>query len=122
MLAVFQVKSFFGGLCFLIAFAAGVMALADPRGGNRLVEDDRSGMDVVFVLDVSRSMLAGDEEPDRLGRAKTLVAEVADALPGARFSLVVFKGEAFRPLPLTADRYALDLALEAATPARTPSR
>ena len=113
---VFQVKGFFSGLFFVLFVAAAVLALADPRGGRRLVEDDREGYDLVFLIDISRSMLARDEEPHRLGRAVEAARLLAEDLSGSRFAVVAFKGAAYQLLPLTADREALRLILDSAGP------
>jgi Ca-activated chloride channel family protein len=93
-----------------------VLALSDIKGGRELIEDDREGYDLVFVLDISRSMLAGDESPNRLGRAVQAVRDIVEQLSDARFGVVAFKGEALPLLPLTRDREALTLLLDAAGP------
>ncbi len=113
---VWLVRSFFAG-AFTVAFVVlAVLALAEPRGGRRLVADERAGLDVVFLLDVSRSMLATDSQPTRLASAVSAAGSLAAALPAPRIAVVAFKGEAYRMLPLTEDPEALALVLSAAGP------
>ncbi len=113
---IWVVKSFFAG-AFAVAFVVlAVLALAAPRGGKHLAVDERAGLDVVYLLDVSRSMLAADEPPSRLASAVAAVERLSAALPAPRFAVVAFKGEAYRLLPLTEDPEALALALSAAGP------
>ena len=101
-----------GGL-LLAAVALGCAALARPTVGYRWEETKRRGTDVLFVLDVSRSMLAGDVKPDRLTRAKLGVIDLLARLEGDRVGLVAFAGSAFLQSPLTSDHRAFREALDA---------
>jgi Ca-activated chloride channel family protein len=89
-------------LCLLLALA--FLTFMDPRYGEEDVAVERAGLDVVFCLDTSRSMLARDMDPDRLHRA---IADVKSVLPslrgGDRAGLVVFAGQARVWIPLTHD-------------------
>jgi Ca-activated chloride channel family protein len=78
-----------------------VPAMMDPRWGMQVEEVRRRGADVFFVIDVSRSMLAGDAAPSRLDRAKDLVSETVDSLGGDRVGLIEFAGTAAMRVPLT---------------------
>lgn len=108
---VHLVKTFFAHLLLALFVVSAVLALADIRWGERLVEDDREGYDIALAVDVSRSMLASDVKPSRLagalGRLKRFVSESANT----RFSVVAFKGEALAVLPMTGDLQALELVL-----------
>lgn len=76
----------------------------DPRLGDEPVAVERRGLDLIFCLDTSRSMLARDVEPSRLGRALQDVQALLPALRGGdRAALVVFAGEARLWIPLTHD-------------------
>ena len=97
-------------LCVL-ALAMVVLALADPRWGTRYVESDRSGMDLMFVVDVSRSMDAGDASPSRLERAKLFVEDAVDDLAGDRVGLVDFAGDPVVKSPLTLNYDAFKTSL-----------
>ncbi|MEI6129224.1 MAG: VWA domain-containing protein [Planctomycetota bacterium] len=82
----------------------GFICWLDPRYGEEIVPVERRGLDVIFALDTSRSMLAADMEPSRLARAKQDIASVLVELQhGDRAALVVFAGEARSWIPLTHD-------------------
>lgn len=108
-----------GGL-LLGTVALGCVALARPTFGFRWEETRRRGTDVVFVLDVSRSMLAGDVKPDRLTRAKLGMIDLLEKLEGDRVGLIAFAGSAFLQSPLTSDHRAFREALDALEPSVIP--
>lgn len=80
-----------------------VVALARPQWGESRAAVERSSRDVLFVLDLSRSMNAADVYPSRLAAAKAAARAIADSLPQDRVGLEVFGGNAFLQLPLTSD-------------------
>jgi Ca-activated chloride channel family protein len=96
------------------------LALARPQCGTRVELTRRYGMDLVVALDVSRSMLARDEKPDRLARARLEVGALLDRTRGDRVALVVFAADAFVQCPLTSDASAARLLLRAAAPEAMP--
>jgi len=98
------------------ALGLGLLALARPQLGERDAELARTGRDVLLVLDLSRSMTVTDVRPSRLAAAKAAAWETLAASPGDRVGLIVFGGSAFLQLPLTSDRAALRLFLDAASP------
>jgi Ca-activated chloride channel family protein len=77
-------------------------------------EPVRAG-DIVFLLDVSRSMLATDVAPSRLARAKAVAREIAGEARGQRLALVAFSGSQSVECPLTVDRAFLEEALQSAS-------
>jgi Ca-activated chloride channel family protein len=87
------------------ALALAVVALMRPqtRGTTETISS-RARADVMFVLDVSKSMLAEDASPNRLERAKAEIDEMLDELPDHRFGLTAFAGRAVELCPLTSDR------------------
>ena len=85
----------------LASLAALVLAIIDVRWGKTWREVPQKGIEVVFALDVSRSMLAEDVAPNRLGRAKQQIKDMVDEMQGDRIGLVVFAGDAKRTIPLT---------------------
>ncbi len=80
-----------------------ILALISPRWGYEWVEVETKGTNIIIALDVSRSMLATDIQPDRLTRAKFELSKLIDMLRGDRLGLIVFAGDAFLQAPLTND-------------------
>jgi Ca-activated chloride channel family protein len=93
-------------------FFFSVLALAGPQYGAELKIAQRTGSDVVIVLDVSRSMLAEDLKPSRLVHAKQQIRELLDRLQGDRVALVIFAGQAFVQCPLTQDYGGVEMFLD----------
>ena len=102
------------GVCAALAFT--VLALARPGWGWREVASSGGGRDLVFLLDVSRSMLADDLFPNRLECAKTAIADCLDDLDGDRVALVLFAGSAEIRCPLTTDYEFFRMTLRQASP------
>jgi len=96
----------------LAALACVVAALARPLGGETKQPFTRSGRDVVFVVDVSRSMLAEDLAPTRLDRAKQIVSDGLSAMRGDRVAIIAFAGTAVVKCPLTTDTSFARLVLD----------
>ena len=88
---------------FITAMLAVVLGLADVRWGQTWTEVPQRGIDIVFALDVSRSMLARDVSPDRLTRAKEYIRDILAQMGGDRVGLVIFAGRPRQVLPLTSD-------------------
>ncbi|HEX7079074.1 MAG TPA: VWA domain-containing protein [Candidatus Eisenbacteria bacterium] len=101
----------------LLAVAAAVLGLARPQAGFRLVTTTSRGVDLVVVLDLSRSMDARDESPSRLRAAKREVESLLAALEGSPMGLVGFAGQARVLSPLSTDREGLASIVETAGPA-----
>ena len=103
---------------FAGGIAALVLALARPQWGRNEIELERTGVDLILALDVSRSMLAADVgATNRLTAATTAIERLLGELGGDRVGLVVFAGEAFMNAPLTRDHVAVGRALSSAGPA-----
>jgi len=83
------------------AMALMVVGLVDIRWGQVWREIPQKGIEVIFVLDVSRSMLAEDVTPSRLERAKQQISDVLDEMRGDRAGLVLFAGDVRQHIPLT---------------------
>jgi Ca-activated chloride channel family protein len=99
-------------LLWLAALALGALALARPQWGFRWEEVKRRGLDIIVVLDTSRSMLAEDIKPNRLQQAKWGVRDLVGLLKGDRIGLVAFAGSSFLQCPLTIDYAAFLMTLE----------
>ena len=97
-------------------YSAGVILLIigimNPRIGSKLVEKKKEGIDIMIVLDVSRSMKAEDIAPNRLACAKQSIINLAKKLGGDRLGIIVFAGSAFVQLPITTDYGAAELFTE----------
>ncbi len=102
----------------MLFFAIGLalFALTGPRlcNGNKPVL--RKGVDIVFMLDVSRSMTARDVLPDRLSQAKFEISRISHDVRGGRRSIILFAAEPLVQCPLTSDREAFDALLGMASP------
>ena len=109
-------------LLMLLAFIVGIIALANPRKQQGSAMVNRSGIDVMIALDVSKSMLANDIQPSRLERAKQLISKLIDKLPNDRIGIVVFAGRAYLQMPLTTDHSAAKLYLSSATSDVVPTQ
>lgn len=97
---------------FVLGVLCILLALARPQYGYIWKQSTSRGIDIMFVLDASRSMLATDIKPDRLQRAKLAVLDFVEKLQGDRIGLVAFAGDAFVQCPLTLDYHVFDQALE----------
>ena len=96
----------------LLGYAALVVAVARPGWESQATTLERHGRDVVFVVDVSRSMLAEDLAPNRLERAKLAILDTLEQLSGDRVALVAFAGSAVVKSPLTFDYGFFRLAVQ----------
>ncbi len=90
-------------LLFLLALACFVLALVNPKIGTELETIKRKGVDIVFAIDVSKSMLAEDIAPNRLEKGKRLVTEIINGLGGDRVGIIGYAGSAFPQVPITTD-------------------
>lgn len=97
--------------CILLALGFLMIALARPRYGYEEHQEPTHGRDVIIAIDTSRSMLATDVAPTRLGRAKLLAQDVLELLPGDRVGLIAFAGRAFLQAPMTLDHSAVREAI-----------
>lgn len=104
----------------LVGLIALVLALIDPRWGREWRELPQRGVDVIFVLDVSRSMLADDASPNRLDRAKRFIGDMVDAMDGDRVGLVTYAGSVSQRVPLTNNYQDFMLALDEVGPHSVP--
>lgn len=100
----------------LLAFALIGISLARPQYGVDFIERKARGLDIVFVLDSSRSMLATDLRPTRLERAKLAIIDLVEKLESDRIGLVVFAGNAFLQTPPTLDYSAFRENLNSVSP------
>lgn len=86
---------------FIILFLS--IALANPKIGTELKSINREGVDIVFAIDVSKSMLAEDVAPNRLTRSKRIISEIINSLSSDRVGIVAYAAQAIPQVPLTTD-------------------
>ena len=87
----------------LLALASLIIGLANPKIGSKMETVKREGIDVVFAIDVSKSMLAEDMAPNRLDKTKQIVSQIINQLGSDRIGMVAYAGSAFPVLPITTD-------------------
>ncbi|MGE0324114.1 MAG: VWA domain-containing protein [Polyangiaceae bacterium] len=109
----------FKGVLLVLAVALGFVALAGPQYGRGTRLIPATNLDVVLVLDFSKSMYARDVRPSRIDRAKSEIARLIAELPGARFGAVAFAGDPLS-FPLTSDGGAIAQFLRQQTPNDMP--
>ncbi|MFW5694164.1 MAG: vWA domain-containing protein [Alkalispirochaeta sp.] len=111
ILNVLAVKGFVTAVLFTGAIASLIVALAEPQWGEISVEDERRGLDLVFLMDVSNSMVAEDISPSRLVRSREVARSIVGRLDESYRAVVAFKGAATVVVPMTEDPVAFDLAM-----------
>ena len=95
-----------------VALSMFIIALINPKIGTKTETFQRLGVDIVFAIDVSKSMLAEDITPSRMDKSKQLVSEVISSLGGDRIGIVAYAGKAFPQLPLTTDYSSAKMFLQ----------
>jgi len=87
----------------ILALAALILGLVNPKIGTKMETVKREGIDIVFAVDVSKSMLAEDVAPSRLDKSKQIVSQIINQLGNDRIGIVAYAGSAFPVLPITTD-------------------
>lgn len=105
----------------LIAFFFAILALARPQWGEEKKKVERKGVDLIFLLDTSLSMLAEDAKPNRLTKSKIEIKNLVRRLKGDRLGMVAFAGSSFLQCPLTLDYSAFLLFVDALKPGYIPN-
>ena len=96
-------KKYFKAVLILLSLIFIIFGLTRPSWNAKPEKIERKGRDIVFLLDVSKSMLAEDLAPNRIERAKLAINDCIDQLQGDRIALVAFAGTAAIKCPLTQD-------------------
>jgi len=109
---IFLVKWFFSSLLFLLFILLVIFSLASPVWGSYPEAYNPDGLDITFLVDLSRSMSAEDVPPNRLSRTKSIIQGLAEGLKANRFSVVGFKGVGVVVMPATQDRETLYTLVE----------
>ncbi|WP_445456504.1 VWA domain-containing protein [Flavobacterium sp. HNIBRBA15423] len=87
----------------LLALTGLILALVNPKIGTKIETVKRQGIDIVFALDISKSMLAEDIAPNRLEKSKQLISQIINSLGNDRIGIVGYAGSAYPVLPMTTD-------------------
>jgi Ca-activated chloride channel family protein len=107
-------------ICAAVFFL--VAGLANLRAKGSAENISRQGVDVMIMLDVSKSMLAQDVKPSRLDKAKQLLYRLTDRLQNDRIGLILFAGRSYMQMPLTTDHSAAKLYISEAGPEAVPTQ
>jgi Ca-activated chloride channel family protein len=109
-------QSRFKAMLKLVVLAMAVVcfciALVNPKVGTKLETVTREGVDIVFAIDVSKSMLAEDVAPSRLEKAQQLTAQIINNLVSDRVGIIAYAGKAVPQLPITTDYAAAKMFLQ----------
>lgn len=89
-----------------------ILALSRPQWGFEWQEIKQEGLDILLLIDTSKSMLTQDVKPNRLDRTKLAVKDFIRKLQGDRVGLIAFAGDAFLTCPLTSDYNGFLLSLD----------
>jgi len=109
-------KSWLKMIVFLLGLTFLIISLTNPKMGTKLETIKRQGVDIVFALDVSKSMLAEDIAPNRLEKAKQIITKIIDKLGSDRVGIIIYAGNAYSLLPITTDHGAAKMFLQSANP------
>ncbi|MBE9488720.1 MAG: VWA domain-containing protein [Bacteroidetes bacterium] len=105
-------KSVLKFIVLCLAFMCLIIALVNPKIGTKLETIKREGVDIVFAIDVSKSMLAEDIAPNRLEKSKQLVTQIINNLASDRIGIIAYAAKAFPQLPITTDYASAKMFLQ----------
>ncbi|HEY9220334.1 MAG TPA: VWA domain-containing protein [Lutibacter sp.] len=105
-------KSFLKITVFCLALAFLIISLTNPKMGTKLETVKREGVDIVFALDVSKSMVAEDIAPNRLEKAKQIITKIVENLGSDRVGIIIYAGNSYPLLPITTDYAAAKMFLQ----------
>jgi Ca-activated chloride channel homolog len=100
----------------LLGLVCLIIGLINPKMGNKLETVKREGIDIIFAIDVSKSMLAEDVAPNRLEKSKQLVSQIINKLGNDRIGIIAYSGSAFPVLPITTDYSVAKMFLQSMNP------
>ncbi len=109
-------------IILMLALASIIIAIARPQFGSKLKTEKRKGIELMIALDVSNSMMAEDILPNRLERAKRAISQLVDKLSNDKIGLIVFAGDAYTQLPITADYVSAKLFLNSINTEMVPTQ
>jgi Ca-activated chloride channel homolog len=100
----------------LLGLVCLIIGLINPKMGTKLETVKREGIDIIFAIDVSKSMLAEDVAPNRLEKSKQLVSQIINKLGNDRIGIIAYSGSAFPVLPITTDYSVAKMFLQSMNP------
>lgn len=100
----------------LLGLAMLILGLVNPKIGTKVEKVKREGIDIVFAIDVSKSMLAEDIAPNRLEKSKQIVSQIINNLGNDRIGIIAYAGSAFPVLPITTDYNVAKMFLQSMNP------
>lgn len=106
----------------LVAFLFLIIALVNPKMGTKMDTVKRQGIDIVFAVDVSKSMLASDIAPNRLEKSKQLVSQLINQLGSDKIGIIAYSGSAFPVLPMTSDYSVAKMFMQGMNPSMISSQ
>lgn len=113
-------KSTFKSILKFIVVSLGIICLiiglVNPKMGTKLETVKREGIDIIFAIDISKSMLAEDVAPNRLEKSKQLVSQIINKLGNDRIGIIAYSGNAFPVLPITTDYGVAKMFLQTMNP------
>ncbi|AWG20962.1 BatB protein [Flavobacterium faecale] len=109
-------------IVMLLALLGLIFGLVNPKIGTKMETVKREGIDIVFAMDVSKSMLAEDIAPSRLEKSKQLVSQIISRLGNDRIGIVAYAGSAFPVLPITTDYSVAKMFLQSMSPDMVSSK
>ena len=96
----------------ILALASLIIALVNPKIGTKIENVKRDGIDIVFAIDVSISMVCEDIAPNRLEKSKQLVSQIMSQLGDDRIGIIAYAGSSFPVLPITSDYGSAKMLLQ----------
>ncbi|HEY4617332.1 MAG TPA: VWA domain-containing protein [Flavobacterium sp.] len=115
-------KPTFKLVIILLALAGLIVGLVNPKIGTKMETVKREGIDIVFAMDISKSMLAEDVAPSRLEKSKQIVSQIINQLGNDRIGIVAYAGSAFPVLPITTDYSVAKMFLQSMNPGMVSSQ
>lgn len=107
---------------WVLGLIALIFGLVNPKIGTKVETVKREGIDIVFAMDVSKSMLCEDVAPSRLEKSKQIVSQIINHLGSDRIGIVAYAGSAFPVLPITTDYSVAKMFLQSMGPGMVSSQ
>ncbi|OQY37832.1 MAG: hypothetical protein B6229_07535 [Spirochaetaceae bacterium 4572_7] len=113
---IYSLRYIISNLLFALVLVSLLVGLSGITWQKKPEKDESIGLEIIFVLDISQSMMAQDVIPSRLGKSVSLITTLIDSVNNCKFGVVVFKGDAVVSVPMTEDTLALDAFFNSVSP------